>query len=99
MTGRKTRKVPLTRERRRLLENWLTEGLTPKEQTKIPPNLLESFRKEIQAKVKEGIDAIDRGDAVDGEEFFAKWRERLKAASRRPTATNAPFKQRRRRLD
>jgi len=67
-------------ERRRLLEKWLAEGLTPEEQAKLPPGVLAQARSRIQAKIQEGLDALDRGDAVDGEEFFARWKARLEAA-------------------
>lgn len=66
-------------ERRRLLEKWLTEGLTPEEQAKVPPDLLDKARSSLQAKIQEGLDALDRGDVVDGEEYFARWKTRLQA--------------------
>lgn len=68
-------------ERRRLLEKWLTEGLTSDERAKLPANALRQARSEIQAKIQEGLDALDRGDTVDGEKFFARWRRRISAAS------------------
>jgi antitoxin ParD1/3/4 len=64
-------------ERRRLLEKWLAEGLTPDEQRELPSELLEKARSHIDAKIQEGLDALDAGDAVDGEEFFARWKARL----------------------
>lgn len=68
-------------ERRRLLEKWLTEGLTPAEQEKLPADVLNKAHSRLQAKIQEGLDALERGDVVDGEEFFAGWKARLKAAS------------------
>jgi len=70
-------------ERHRLLEKWLVDGLTPEEQAKLPGELLDKARSGIQAKIQEGLDAISRGDTVDGEEFFARWKARLAEA---PTA-------------
>jgi antitoxin ParD1/3/4 len=73
-------------ERRRLLEKWLTEGLTPEEQAKLPADVLEKARSRLQAKIQEGLEAIERGDVVDGEEFLAGWKARLEAA---PSSTVA----------
>lgn len=64
-------------ERRRLLEKWLAVGLTPDEEKKLPPDVLAKARSRIQAKIQEGLDALDRGDVVDGEEFFAQLKARL----------------------
>ena len=68
-------------ERRRLLEKWFAEGLTPDEEAKIPAETLDKARSRLQAKIQEGLEAIERGDMVDGEEFFAGWKARLEAAS------------------
>lgn len=68
-------------ERRRLLEKWLAEGLTPEDESKIPADVFDKVKALVQAKIQEGLDALDRGDVVDGEEFFARWRTRLDAAS------------------
>jgi antitoxin ParD1/3/4 len=68
-------------ERRRLLEKWLTQGLTPEEEASLPPGLLERARDTIQAKVREGLDEAHRGEFLDGEEFFARWKARLDAAA------------------
>lgn len=66
-------------ERRRLLEKWFANGLTPEEQSRIPEELLVRARSSLQAKIQEGLDALDGGDVVDGEEFFANWEKRLKS--------------------
>jgi len=68
-------------ERRRLLEKWLVEGLTPQEQATLPAELLEEARARIQVKIQEGLDALDRGEGIDGEEFFARWKAHLDAAA------------------
>jgi len=81
-------------ERRRLLEKWLAEGLTSEEQAKIPADILANFRSGIQAKIQEGLDALDRGDVVDGEAFFARWRQRLKDAAKNGQSVKAPLKRR-----
>lgn len=80
-------------ERRRLIEKWLTEGLTEEEEASIPPELLQRARATIQAKVHEGLEALDRGDVVDGDEFFAQWRQRIKSAEATKTP-QSPLKRR-----
>lgn len=81
-------------ERRRLLEKWITEGLTPEEQAQVPADLLDKARSQLQAKIQEGLDALDRGDVVDGDEFFARWRERLEAKNVSTTDAGSPVKRR-----
>lgn len=70
-------------EQGRLLEKWLAEGLTAEEEAKIPADAFARFRTSIRAKINEGLDALDRDDVVDGEEFFARWRTRLETAASR----------------
>lgn len=77
-------------ERRRLLEKWLAEGLTPEEKARIPADALANFRSGIQAKIQEGLDALDRGDVVDGEAFFARWRRHLETAARDGRSRKTP---------
>ncbi len=72
-------------ERRRLLEKWLVEGLTPEEEAQLPVEFLEAARSEITAKIQEGLDAVDRGDVVDGDAFLDTWKERLT----KPNSTQA----------
>ena len=68
-------------ERRRLLEKWLAEGLTYEEQAKVPASMLDEVRSQISAKIQEGLDALERGDVVDADEFFARWRARHPAGA------------------
>ncbi len=68
-------------ERQRLLEKWLAEGLTPEEQAKLPPELLEHARETVNERIRAGLNALARGEAVDGEAFFARWRSRLESAA------------------
>lgn len=68
-------------ERRRLLEKWLTEGLTAAEQAKLPPELLEEARSRIHGKIKEGLDALQRDEVADGQEFFDRWEARFTRAA------------------
>ncbi len=80
-------------EHRRLLEKWLAEGLTRDEQARLPAGLLEKARAQMEAKIQEGLDALDRGDRIDGEAFFAKWRARLDKATG-STRKKSPVKRR-----
>lgn len=66
-------------EESRLLDKWLIEGLTPEEEASIPAGVLEHARETIRAKVREGLDEARRGEFVDGEKFFAHWKDRLEA--------------------
>lgn len=68
-------------EEARLLDKWLVEGLTPEEQACLPPGLLERARETIRAKVREGLEEARRGEFVDGEAFFARWKRRLDGAA------------------
>lgn len=77
-------------ERRRLLEKWFTEGLTPDELAKVPPHLLEKVRSSLQTKIQEGLDALERGDVVDGQEYFARWKLRLQAAAGTTASVSSP---------
>jgi len=79
-------------ERRRLLEKWLTEGLTPEEQAKLPADVLDTTRSRLQVKIQEGLDALDHGDVIDGEEFFARWKTRLAAAAGSTAPASSPVK-------
>ena len=69
-------------ERRRLLERWLVEGLTPEAHANIPVALLDEARSQIQAKIREGLDALDRSDVIDGDAFFSRWQARLDDAEK-----------------
>lgn len=70
-------------ERRRLLEKWVTEGLTASEESRIPPGLIERARVEIRSKIQEGLDALDRGEVIDADEFFARLESRLDTPARK----------------
>ena len=80
-------------EESRLLEKWLIEGLTGEEEARMSPDLLGKFRSSVQAKIREGLEALDRGDVVDGDEFFATWRQRIKSAEATKTS-QSPLKRR-----
>lgn len=64
-------------ERERSLETWFLEGRPPEDEARLTPELLERVRSQIQAKIQEGLDALDRGKSVDGEDYFASWKTRL----------------------
>lgn len=79
-------------ERGRLLEKWLVEGLTPDERAKLPADLLEQARLRIGAKIQEGLNSLNRGAVVDGDEFFARWKARLDAAGKDTTKASSRVK-------
>ena len=64
----------------RLLDKWLVEGLTPDEEASIPRDVLDRARETIRAKVRQGLDEARRGECVDGEELFMRWKARLENA-------------------
>lgn len=64
-------------EQVRLVNKWLSEGLTPQEEAGLPSGLLRRAKEAIRAKIQEGLEEARRGELVDGEEFFAQWRARL----------------------
>ena len=68
-------------EQNRLLNKWLVEGLTDEEQASLPAELLRRARHAIQSKIRDGLDEARRGEFVDGEEFFARWKTRLNEAA------------------
>lgn len=71
-------------EEARLLDKWLIEGLTPEEEASIPADVFTRAREAIRAKVREGLDEARRGECVDGEEFFARWKARLESTASAP---------------
>jgi len=68
-------------EEARLVDKWLVEGLTPEEEAEVTPALLDRARETIRAKVRESLEEARRGELVDGEAFFARWKRRLEAAA------------------
>jgi len=74
-------------EEARLLDKWLVEGLTAEEEASIPPDVLSRARETIKAKIREGLDEARRGNLIDGEEFFARWKTRLEDAASKPRKT------------
>jgi putative addiction module CopG family antidote len=68
-------------EEARLLDKWLTQGLTPEEEASIPIDVLNRARETIRVKVREGLDEARRGEFVHGDEFFARWKARLENAT------------------
>lgn len=71
----------------RLLDKWLAGGLSHDEQAQLPPGLIAAARRQLEAKVRDGLDALERGEWVDGDEFLARWKARL--AGQTPEADGA----------
>lgn len=63
------------------LDQWLFAGLTPQALEKIPGDTLERARESIRAKVRAGLAEARRGEFVDGEKLFARWKRRLTAGT------------------
>lgn len=66
-----------TAERHRLLEKALLEGLTPEEESSLEPTALDQARKDLDDKIQEGIQDLNEGRKLDGEAYFASWKDRL----------------------
>jgi putative addiction module CopG family antidote len=69
-------------ERRRLLEEWLADHLTPRDRAKVPPDVLEKARSLIGAKIQEGLDDVASGKGLDGRKFLDRWKARLNASAK-----------------
>lgn len=73
-------------EVRQLLEKWLSDGLTPEEEAALPPGLLESAKRRVEAFVNEGLDDFRHGRFVDGPEMMERIRKDLEARRLRESA-------------
>ncbi len=82
-------------ERRRFLEEWLVAGLKPDKLSKFQPDLLPVARKRLQARIQEGLDALDRERPAKPDEFSARWQARVDAAAKRAAPTRLKPKRRR----
>ncbi len=71
-------------ERRRLMEKWLFEGLTAEEGAQLPPKVLERLQQRLEEFLQPGLDELDRGEGLDGEQVF---QELLDRNRRRRTAS------------
>jgi putative addiction module CopG family antidote len=80
-------------ERRRVLEKWLTDGLTKKGKSQRISRPQAKLRSHIERKIQEGLDSLDKGNSVDGKQFLADWRERLEMLT---TSTRKPRRVKRR---
>ena len=61
----------------RMLDKWLVEGLTPGDEASLPRDLLARARDQVRAENRDGLEAVARGEGVDGDAFFPAWRSRL----------------------
>lgn len=69
-------------EHERLLEKWLYEGLSPDEDSQLPPELLERARVHIQRLVADGIRDRDANRVTDGPTAMDRIRQRLHARNK-----------------
>ena len=70
-------------EQERLLEKWLVDGLSVDEESLLSPELLERGSRLVRSKIQEGLEALRRGEVIDGEKMFQELRdhsERKRAA-------------------
>jgi hypothetical protein len=59
-------------EHRRLLEKWLIEGLTKKEEAELPPELLERAKTRVKGLIEKGLAEARAGLLLDGEETMRR---------------------------
>ncbi len=64
-------------EQRRLLEKWLSQGLTRKEESELPPELLERTRARVRALIEEGIAEARAGRSLDGPDTMQRLKDEL----------------------
>ncbi len=82
-------------ERRRFLEEWLVEGLKPDNRARFQPDLMPIARRRLQARIQEGLDALDRERPAKPDEFSARWQARVDAAASRAVPVKPKPKRRR----
>lgn len=69
-------------EHRRLLEKWLYEGLTKKEEAEIPREFLERAKAQIKGLIDQGLADARAGRLLDGPKTMQKLRDDLKSRRR-----------------
>ena len=68
-------------EHRRLLEKWISEGLSDEERDRIPPELLDRVRAHFQERADAALEQVGDGDVSDGPTAMKRLRERIEAQS------------------
>lgn len=66
-------------EHRRLLEDWILEGLTEEEQEGIPPELLDTVRAHFRKLVDAALTEVAEDGVADGPTAMQRLKERIKA--------------------
>jgi len=66
-------------EHRRLLEEWIYEGLSAEEEEQLPSSLKEKVRTHFQELVERAMQDVEAGRASDGPAAMQRLRERLEA--------------------
>ncbi|HKB14755.1 MAG TPA: type II toxin-antitoxin system ParD family antitoxin [Planctomycetota bacterium] len=69
-------------EHRRLLEKWLYDGLSKKEEADLPPELLERAKAHVKGLVDQGLREARAGLLRDGPETMRKLKDELKSRRR-----------------
>jgi antitoxin ParD1/3/4 len=66
-------------EHRRLLEKWLSQGLTKAEEGGLPSGMLEQAKKSLRVSIDAGLAEVRAGQTVDGEEVMARLHKKIQA--------------------
>jgi antitoxin ParD1/3/4 len=69
-------------EQRRLLDKWIVEGLTKKEEAELPPELLELAKARVRSLIDQGLAEARAGILVDGPQAMRKLKTELKSRRR-----------------
>ena len=73
-------------EHRRLIEEWIFEGLTEEEQDRIPPDLLDDVRAHFRQLADAALREVTEGRVVDGPTAMHRLRERIEPGTSQPTS-------------
>lgn len=73
-------------EHKRLLEKWMSQGLTRDEEAQLPPELLARAKEHLGNLIRQGLDDVRLGRVVDGPEATDQMRKRLEARKVRKSA-------------
>lgn len=70
-------------EQMQQLERYVMDGVEP-DSAVVPAQVLEAVRADLRSKVQAGIDSLERGEFVDPDQAFARWRRRIEADESEP---------------
>lgn len=64
-----------------LLSKWLTHGLSPDEEALLTAGVVQSARAALDRKLRDAAEALDRGEGIDGGDFFDQWERAIEERS------------------